>query len=64
MISMPKRDRSKREALAAMYSKAQQAGKQTTGKIVERRAQLSTASIVVVRTPRWASWVSHSSGSG
>ena len=47
MISIPKREMSQRDAAPAINSKAQQAGKHTTGHKAERRAQFSTDSIDV-----------------
>ena len=61
---MPKRDRSKREAVGGHNSKAQQAGKQITGQSDDRRAQSMTASTVVRTILRWMSSSSHWSRSG
>src|SRR3990172_13314584 len=63
-ISIPKRDISKRGPLAAMNSKAQQAGKQMAVQSEERCPQLMTASTVVSRMFSLSSFSSsHWSGS-
>src|SRR3989304_6317497 len=64
ITSMPQRDTSKREAPAAIHSKAQQAGKQRHGHREDLRAQLIIIS-VEARTTLWEnSSVSQRSGSG